>query len=121
MKCSICRGVGSYGEPPKLCEFCRMHKIGQEYASLTSQASAPAPAPAESKWLIRAPDGREWRGDSPLRACAAAQRDTTDPVLAMQRINAMVAEENAIRDAELAEAFERGRQQALADRAKEKP
>lgn len=39
------------------------------------------------EWVIEAPDGRRWHGASPLKAATAAQRDTIDPVLAMQRIN----------------------------------
>lgn len=71
----------------------------------------------ERAWVVFAPDGRQWAGESPLKACAAAQRDTIDPVLAMQRLNAMVDEENAIRDKELAEAYAKGREDVL----KEKP
>lgn len=61
-------------------------------------------------WTITAPDGRQWTGESALMAARAAQRDTIDPVVAMERINAMVAEETAIHEAEIAEAFERGQQ-----------
>jgi hypothetical protein len=68
-------------------------------------------AGAQSNWTVTGPDGRQWTGESPVRACAAAQRDTIDPVLAMKRINAVVDEENAIRDAELEAAREEGRQE----------
>lgn len=30
--CPSCRGVGSIGEPPIQCPFCRLHKLGQEAA-----------------------------------------------------------------------------------------
>lgn len=46
-------------------------------------------------WTIIAPDGRQWHGESAIRAAAAAQRDTIDPVLAMQRINAALDEWSA--------------------------
>lgn len=72
-------------------------------------AAHPVQEPAGDAWTITSPNGRTWTGDSPVKAAGAAQRDTVDPVLAMERINAMVGEENAIRDAELAEAFERGK------------
>lgn len=86
----------------------------REYVRLAEMAE---PRNAQSAaWVITAPDGRQWHGESPLRACAAAQRDTIDPVLAMQRINAVVDEENAIRDKELADAYAEGRKDASASK-----
>jgi len=81
-------------------------------AAINAHLSEPEAPPFEA-WTIIAPDGRQWHGESPLRACAAAQRDTIDPIVAMQRIQTMVDEENAIRDAELAAAREEGRQEAM--------
>jgi len=76
-------------------------------AALASRTPSPAPEGA-AEWTITAPDGRTWKGESPVRACAAAQRDTIDPVLALERINAMVEEETAIHDKEMKEAWEEG-------------
>ena len=106
----------SLGQSPVLFE----DGYAEGWAKCLSECQRVAALAKPNAWTITAPDGRHWSGDSPLKAAAAAQRDTIDPVLAMARINAMVDEENAIRDKELAEAFERGRAAAQAGREQER-
>jgi hypothetical protein len=48
-KCPMCRGVGSYGEPPTRCEFCKLSELGKRYAAFVAQeADALAAADRES-------------------------------------------------------------------------
>lgn len=39
-----------------------------------------------TQFTLTHPDGRQWHGDSPLKVCAAAQRDLIPPDVAMKRI-----------------------------------
>lgn len=50
------------------------------------------PPPQSGTWLLTAPDGRTWSADSPLRACAAEQRERVPAVIALDRIHAALAE-----------------------------
>jgi hypothetical protein len=63
----------------------------EQQAAHPESSGTPAVSPSGS-WTITAPDGRQWTGESPVRAAAMAQRDTIDPVLAMQRVQAMLDE-----------------------------
>lgn len=63
----------------------------------TVNIARPVAPDHRNEWVITAPNGRAWAGETAFRAAAAARRDTVDPVLAMQRINAMV-EEGAAED-----------------------
>lgn len=50
------------------------------------------PKPMEGTWTLTAPDGRTWRGDTPLHALAAESSERVPPEVALERILKAAAE-----------------------------
>lgn len=49
--------------------------------------TAPTRYPAQKgTWILIAPDGRKWEGDTPLEVVGKEQRERIPPSLAMERI-----------------------------------
>jgi hypothetical protein len=55
------------------------------------------PKPQAGTWTLTAPDGRQWKADSPLKCAGLEQRERVPAAVALERIAAAVQED---RDAE---------------------
>lgn len=52
--------------------------------------------PVANTWTLTGPDGRQWKDTSPIRVCAAAQRDTIPPEVALERVMRGMSEESEL-------------------------
>ena len=50
------------------------------------------PPPAKGEWRLIGPDGREWRGPSPLSTVSAEMRERVPPEIQLARVMAAVSE-----------------------------
>lgn len=50
-------------------------------------ADTPTPKAQEGEWTLTAPDGRQWKADSPLKCVSNEIRERVPPDVAMARIN----------------------------------
>lgn len=70
-------------EPPRHVEIPADNYYLRRYAKL---ADTPTPKSQQGTWTLTAPDGRQWQADSPLKACAAEQRERVPADVGLARI-----------------------------------
>lgn len=55
-------------------------------AEVATLANSPTPKPMAGTWVLTAPDGQTWTGDSPLQCVQAEMHARVPPQVALARI-----------------------------------